>query len=214
MSIQQENVSVADFTFIEAPSILGDLPVPRSVPGSVPRASGSGPRLELAECWPFSALQVAWRGLPAADLAAALGVPALPQSMADAVQRASDGARLLPLMPGRALRLAAQGLPAQRLSQLQDAGAYTLELCEGRGLLTLKGAAWRWTLMKGGSLDFEALAPGQVAQTSLFKISTLIWVVAVDEVHLLVPLSFARALSERLLDAGVDQVSKTLQLFD
>ena len=103
---------------------------------------------------------------------------------------------------------------AWELSQLQDAGAYTLELCEGRGLLTLKGAAWRWTLMKGGSLDFEALAPGQVAQTSLFKISTLIWVVAVDEVHLLVPLSFARALSERLLDAGVDQVSKTLQLFD
>lgn len=169
-------------------------------------APGQGPQgFTLREFWPFVATQIAWSKGQGPAVAKALDLSHLPETAAQGYVEAGDGTLFLPLMPDRVLRFGATPLGQGQLAGLGNAGAYTLDLTQGRVLLGLRGAAWRWTLMKGGGLDFDALNVGAVAQTTLFKISTLIWVVEPNEVRLLVPYTFARALAEKILDAGSDQ---------
>ncbi len=183
------------FVFLEPHSPLDGL-------SSAPSAAG----VSLRETWPFVLTQIAWRpaALKPGQIAEALGVDRVPETLAAGALSAGDGT-LLPLAPGRVLHLSDAGLNEAQATALATLGAHDLDLSQGRVLLTLAGLTWPWILMKGGGLNFEALAPGSVAQTLLFKISTLIWVVTKAKVCLLVPHSFARALVERLLDAGQDQ---------
>ncbi len=178
---------------------------PRSPLDGLPSvASGAG--MTLRETWPFVLTQIAWRpaALKVGQMAEALGVDRVPHTLAAGALPAGNGT-LLPLAPGRVLHLSGAGLSAAQATALAKLGAHDLDLSQGRVLLTLAGPTWPWVLMKGAGLDFEALAPGSVAQTPLFKIPTLVWVVTKAEACLLVPYSFARALVERLLDAGQDQ---------
>ena len=85
-------------------------------------------------------------------------------------------------------------------------GAYSLDLTDGRALLSLNGLEWRWTLMKGCGLDFEAMKAGDCAVTTLFKISVVLWVTAEDEVRMLVSYAYARALAEKIKDASGCQI--------
>ena len=159
----------------------------------------------LREFWPFVATQIAWPTGKAKDVAKALGLPSLPETMMQGYVALDEATKVLPLMPNRVLHLGAKPLGEAETSQLEKIGAYTLDLTEGRVMLGLRGDAWRWILMKGAGLDFETFNVGAVAQTSLFKVSTLIWVVEPNEVRLLVSYTFARAFAEKLLDAGADQ---------
>ena len=195
MSIQRGSVSVVEFMQIEAGSALYGLD----------RAE-AGVDLTLQEVWPFAATQIAWRNKTSATkIAKALGVPALPQSTDDGAKEGSDSSWVLPLMPGRVLRLGPTQPSQDSLEAVSKAGGYSLDLTEGRTLLRLKGSGWRWTLMKGCGLDFEALTPGFVGQSPLFKVSTLIWMTGEEEVNLLASYTYARALAEKILDAGSDQ---------
>lgn len=166
------------------------------------------PAVRLQETWPFTATQIAlWPETSAAKqtkIAKALGVKTIPASPTQGFELAKDGASILPLMPHRVLRVADAPLADKLVSDLRAADASLLDLSQARVLLTLSGADWRWVLMKGGSLDFESLAVGSVAQSPLFKVSCLIWVTGEDEVTILAPYSFARAVAEKILDAASD----------
>ena len=145
---------------------------------------GGAGALTLTEHWPFVVQQFSWVD----------GVPTgLPQTMADGA-KIQKSQTLLPSMPGRVLRVAAK---AKEID-----GAYSLDLTDGRALLSLNGPEWRWTLMKGCGLDFEAMKAGDCAVTILFKINVVLWVTEQDEVQILVSYAFARALAEKIKDAS------------
>ena len=185
---------MVEFVSIDATSPLVGLPT----------AGGDAP-FALREVWPFAATQIAFsRAIDRGELAKALGAKSIPKSTAEGVQTLRSGARLLPLAPDRVLHVGEAALGKAEAKAATGLGAYVLDLTPGRVLLSLRGPDWRWVLMKGGGLDFEAMQPGDVAQTSLFKVSTLLWVESADEVYLMPSYTYARALVEKLLDAGTD----------
>lgn len=164
------------------------------------------PGLVLREIWPFNATQVAWnKSADVPALAKALSITSMPTAMTQGFAKGRSDALILPLMPGRILRVAPATPTKAMVGKLADLGAYLLDLTEGRTLLELQGPYWAWALRKGGGLDFDSFVPGMVAQTSLFKVSTLIWMQEPGSVKLLVSYTYARALTEKLIDAAQDQ---------
>lgn len=156
----------------------------------------------LSELSAINLTQIAWRNSEApGKIAQICGVEFCPESMADGAARNDDGS-LLPIMPGRALYFSNVGLRESQLKSLRELGCYTLDLSAGRTVLTLRGPHCAWTLMKGSGIDFERMRPGSTAQTNLFKISTMVWMINDNETRLIVSYAFSRGLAERLLDAG------------
>jgi len=196
MSIQRETASVVEFQDTTVHSALAGLEAP----------SSDQPGLALREIWPFNATQVAWgKGADVSALAKALSITSMPMAMREGFAKGRSHALILPLMPGRVLRLAPTAPTKAMAGKLSELGAYLLDLSEGRTLLELQGPHWAWALRKGAGLDFDSFAPGMVAQTALFKVSTLIWMQEPGTVNLLVSYTYARALAEKIIDAAQDQ---------
>ena len=163
------------------PYTLLDAQAPQAALASIEGGEGA---LTLTEHWPFAVQQFAWLGpMPK-------GLPT----------KTSDGAQIkktetiVPYMPGKILRVAAKPKAFD--------SAIAVDLTDGRVLLSLAGKDWRWILMKGGGLDFEAMKVGDCATTALFKIVVTLWVTSEDEVRMLVSYAYARALAEKLYDAA------------
>ena len=164
------------------------------------------PALAVREIWPFTATQIAWgKGADLAALAEVLTVASLPSAMDEGFAKGRGEVLILPLRPRRVLRLAPVAPTKAEMDKVTQMGAYLLDLSAGRVLLEVQGRHWAWALRKGGGLDFEAFAPNRVAQTALFKVSTLIWMEKPGAVKLLLPYSYTRALVEKLIDAAQDQ---------
>ena len=193
---------VVKFTQIPTPAPLCHSPL-NGLEAQMARAASAGLRID--EIWPFVATQIAWgkQGADLGALARALGVKTLPTHRDQGVAVGRSGALILPLMPQRVLRVHTSALSKAAVKKMTDLGAYGLDLTHGRIRLSLKGPHWRWTLMKGCGLDFEALGPGQVIHSDIFKISTLLWVVCDDEAQMLAPYTLARALVEKIIDASL-----------
>ena len=174
----KETASVADLTYTRL-----NTDAPLSALKGLERGQGSA---VLREHWPFTAQQFTWLTQIPADLPQSPGAGA----------RIGQGETLIAYMPGRILRIAAD------LTQMD--GALSVDLTQGRTLLSLEAKAWRWTLMKGCGLDFETMKTGDCATTSLFKIGVTLWVSGQDEVRILVSYAYARALAEKLRDAAFE----------
>ena len=160
-----------------------DTSAPLSALAGLEAGQGS---LTLREHWPFCAQQLAWLGeMPTA----------MPQEVAKGA-KLNKTETLIPYMPGKVLRIASKPKAVE--------GAISVDLTAGRTLLSLEGKTWRWTLMKGCGLDFDAMQVGDCATTTLFKIGVTLWVTGDDEVRILVSYAYARALAEKLRDAAYE----------
>ncbi len=85
------------------------------------------------------------------------------------------------------------------------ADAAITDLSHGRALLALEGEAAAEVLQKCVAIDLSAFPPGRAAQTMIHHIDVLIERRAEGEFRLMVLRSFAEALAEWLLDAGLEE---------
>jgi heterotetrameric sarcosine oxidase gamma subunit len=83
--------------------------------------------------------------------------------------------------------------------------AAVTDLSHGRAVLALEGEAASAVLQKCVAIDISALPPGRAAQTMIHHIDVLIHRRSETEFRLLVLRSFAEALAEWVLDAGLEE---------
>jgi sarcosine oxidase subunit gamma len=172
----------------------------------MPRAEASGAAVTLSEVHFASILQVsAWPETVEtveAVIRELLGaeVPAIGRGLA------RDGSRVVATAPGRILVAAqASNLVTRFEAALPTSEAAVTDLSHGRQILRLDGRAEE-LLAKVIAVDLAATAfpPGRVAQTTIDHVDVLVHRLAPDSFELWAFRSFAEALADWLLDAGLE----------